>query len=74
IIDEAFVLEGVDWAKSMELYAEAAQKIFNNAIAINLWDMMHIYVYDGGKLVFREEAFNPLYSYVIFFQYVEVKT
>lgn len=74
IIDEAFVLEGIDWAKSMELYMEAAQTIFNNVIAINLWDMMHIYVYDGGRLMLREEAFNPLYSYVIFFQYVEVKT
>lgn len=48
--------------------------IFEDAIALNLCDPIHPFVYDGDKIRFREDAFNPMYSFVIFFQHVEVLT
>jgi len=74
IIDEAFVIEGRDYEKALNLYVEAQKTIFNEAIALNLCDSVHPFVYDGDKIRFREGAFNPMYSFVIFFQYVEVLT
>jgi peptide/nickel transport system substrate-binding protein len=74
IIDEAFVIEGRDYEKALNLYVEAQKTIFDEAIALNLCDSVHPFVYDSDKIRFREGAFNPMYSFVIFFQYVEVLT
>uniref|UniRef100_A0A7J3Z4W9 ABC transporter substrate-binding protein n=1 Tax=Ignisphaera aggregans TaxID=334771 RepID=A0A7J3Z4W9_9CREN len=72
IIDEAFTAEGEDYARALSLYTQAQRIVFEEAVALNLCDSVHPFIYDGDKIKFREGAFNPLYSFVIFFQYVEV--
>lgn len=57
---------------SLPLYDEVQRIVFEDMPALNLWDMQHIYVYNPQKVVIRSKAFNPLYTYTIFFQYVEV--
>ncbi|MEM1693986.1 MAG: ABC transporter substrate-binding protein, partial [Ignisphaera sp.] len=68
----AFQLEGIDYAQSMEMYRRAQEIIFEDAIAISICDSIQPYIYDTDKIRFRDEAFNPLYMFVVFFQYVEV--
>ncbi|MEM2528097.1 MAG: ABC transporter substrate-binding protein [Ignisphaera sp.] len=72
LIDRAFQLEGIDYAQSMEMYRRAQEIIFEDAIAISICDSIQPYIYDTDKIRFRDEAFNPLYMFVVFFQYVEV--
>jgi len=72
LIDEAFALEGSNYTQALTLYREAQLKLFNEAIAINLWDEVKPFIY-GGRVDIPEEAMNPLYMYVIWFQYVKVK-
>lgn len=59
--------------ESLPLYKEIQKIVYEDMPAINLWDMQHIYVYRPDEIILRNEAFNPLYTFVIFFQYVEVK-
>jgi len=56
----------------LSLYTQAQRIVFEEAVALNLCDSVHPFIYDGDKIKFREGAFNPLYSFVLFFQYVEV--
>ncbi len=72
LIDTAWDLEGVDYDRSMQLYTSAQNIIYEEAPAIGLWDEVHPYVY-SSRVVLRDDAMNPLYMYVVFFQYVEVK-
>ena len=58
--------------ESLPLYEEIQKIVYEDMPAVNLWDMQHIYVYSPQKLKFREGVFNPLYTYVVFFQYIEV--
>jgi peptide/nickel transport system substrate-binding protein len=71
LIDEAFALEGSDYGKAMELYREAQETLFNNAVAVNLWDEVKVFVYNP-RVTLPSSAVNPLYMYVIFYQYVQV--
>jgi len=72
LIDDAFALEGSNYTQALTLYREAQLKLFNEAIAINLWDEVKPFIY-SGKVDIPEEAMDPLYMYVIWFQYVKVK-
>jgi len=72
LVDDAFALEGSNYTQALTLYREAQLKLFNEAIAINLWDEVKPFIY-GGRVDIPEEAMNPLYMYVIWFQYVKVK-
>ncbi len=72
LIDEAWEIEGVDYDKALQLYTRAQVIVYNEAVAINLWDEVQPYVYNT-RVVLPDEALNPLYMYVIFFQYVQVK-
>lgn len=72
LIDDAFTLEGSNYTQALTLYRKAQLKLFNEAIAINLWDEVKPFIY-GGRVDIPEEAMNPLYMYVIWFQYVKVK-
>ncbi|WP_434730989.1 ABC transporter substrate-binding protein [Thermogladius sp. KZ2Tp1] len=71
LIDQAFALEGVDYGKAMELYKQAQEILFSNGVAVNLWDEVKVFVY-SPRLDIPEEAINPLYMYVVFYQYVKV--
>ena len=73
LIEEAWNLEGRDYDKAMELYVQAQLIIYRDAVAINLWDEIQPYVY-SSKIEIPDEALNPLYMFVIFFQYVKVKS
>lgn len=73
LLSEAYSSSLINLEKSFSLYDKVHSILFEDMPAVNLWDMQHIYVYNPDKLVIRDEAFNPLYTYVIFFQYVEVK-
>ncbi|MCD6301602.1 MAG: ABC transporter substrate-binding protein, partial [Staphylothermus sp.] len=72
LIDEAWEIEGVDYEHALKLYTKAQDIIYYEVPAINLWDEIQPYVYNP-RIELREEALNPLYMFVIFFQYVEVK-
>jgi peptide/nickel transport system substrate-binding protein len=71
LIDEAFTLEGSDYGKAMELYREAQETLFTNGVAVNLWDEVKVFIYNP-RVTLPSVAVNPLYMYVIFYQYVEV--
>ena len=58
--------------ESLPLYEEIQKIVFDDMPAVNLWDMQHIYVYNQQRIRFRDGAFNSLYTYTVFFQYVEV--
>jgi len=73
LIDTALGLEGIDYEKALELYREAQLIIYRDVVAINICDSIQPYVYDPERISFREDALNPIYMYVIFFQYIEVK-
>ncbi|MEM0027750.1 MAG: ABC transporter substrate-binding protein [Ignisphaera sp.] len=72
LIDSALSLEGIDFERALEMYVQAQRIVFNNVIAVNLCDSVQPYLYDPSKIRLSENAFNPLYMYVIFFQYTEV--
>ncbi|MCC5990324.1 MAG: hypothetical protein LM558_02275 [Thermosphaera sp.] len=71
LIDEAWELEGVDYQAALEKYYQAQKILFDEAVAINLWDEVKPFIYNP-KIEIPREAMNPLYMYVIFFQYVRV--
>jgi peptide/nickel transport system substrate-binding protein len=71
MIDEAFALEGSDYGKAMELYREAQETLFTNGVAVNLWDEVKVFIYNP-RVTLPSVAVNPLYMYVIFYQYVKV--
>ena len=71
MIDEAFALEGSDYGKAMELYREAQETLFTNGVAVNLWDEVKVFIYNP-RVTLPSVAVNPLYMYVIFYQYVQV--
>jgi len=71
---EAYELDLRDLNSAIPLYQQLQRELYEGDIpAVNLWDMQHIYVYNSKRVSLRSEAFNPLYTYVVFFQYVEVK-
>ncbi|MCS7111314.1 MAG: ABC transporter substrate-binding protein [Ignisphaera sp.] len=72
LIDRAFQLEGIDYKQSMEIYRKAQEIIFEDAVAISICDSIQPYIYDPDKILFRDGALNPIYMYVIFFQFTEV--
>ncbi len=61
-----------DLEGSLHLYDEVQAIVFEDMPAVNLWDIQHVYLINPGKIRFRAGALNPLYTYVIFFQYIEV--
>lgn len=72
LIDRAFQLEGIDYEQAMEMYRMAQKIVFEDAVAISICDSIQLYIYDPDKILFRDGALNPMYMYVIFFQFVEV--
>jgi peptide/nickel transport system substrate-binding protein len=72
LIEEAWALEGVDYEKAMEMYAQAQRIIYEEAVAVGLWDDVRPYVY-SSKLLIPKEAFSPYYMYVIRFELVKVR-
>lgn len=61
-----------DLEGSLHLYDEIQKIVFEDMPAVNLWDEQHVYLINPGKVRLGVGALNPLYTYVIFFQYVEV--
>lgn len=61
-----------DLEGSLHLYDEVQAIVFEDMPAVNLWDIQHVYLINPGKIRFRAGTLNPLYTYVIFFQYIEV--
>lgn len=72
IVERAFELEGVNYTGALELYREAQEMLYRDAIAVNLWDEVKPFIY-GSRVLLQDEALNPLYMYVIAFQYVKVE-
>lgn len=71
LIDEAWMLEGVNYELALSKYKEAQEILFNEVIGINLWDEIKPFIYNP-RIEIPDNAVNPLYMYVIFFQYVRV--
>ncbi len=70
-IDEAIVLEGVDIDKAFTLYTTIKNKIYNEALIIPLYSEKTT-IYYKIYVKIRRQAYNPLYPYTLFFQYIEV--
>ncbi|MEM4789751.1 MAG: ABC transporter substrate-binding protein [Ignisphaera sp.] len=72
LLAHAYKVSLSDVKSSLPLYDILQVIVLEDMPALNLWDMQHIYVYNPQKVVIKSKAFNPLYTYTIFFQYVEV--
>ncbi|MEM0002396.1 MAG: ABC transporter substrate-binding protein [Desulfurococcaceae archaeon] len=72
LIDSAWILEGEDYAKAMELYEQAQRLVHEDAVVIGLWDEVRPFVY-SSRINMPEDALNPLYMFVIRFELVEVR-
>jgi peptide/nickel transport system substrate-binding protein len=73
LIDRAWELEGTNYSEALNLYREAQVKLFNEAVGINLWDEVRPFIHNA-RVELPDECMNPLYMYVIYFQYVRVGT
>jgi len=71
LIEEAWLTEGVNFEKSLEMYREAQLILYNEVVAIGLWDEIRPYIY-SSRIYVPEDALNPLYTFVIRFELVEV--
>ena len=72
LIDTAWIYEGIDYSYALELYRKAQLKIFEETIAIGLWDEIRPFVY-SNRIDLPEEALNPMYMFVIRFEQVRVR-
>ncbi|MEM1701715.1 MAG: ABC transporter substrate-binding protein [Desulfurococcaceae archaeon] len=71
LIDTAWRYEGSNYEEAMRLYHDAQGMIFEEAVAVNLWDEIRPFIYKPS-IDIPESALNPLYMYVIRFEYVKV--
>jgi len=53
------------------MYREAQLILYNEVVAIGLWDEIRPYIY-SSRIYVPEDALNPLYTFVIRFELVEV--
>lgn len=72
LVDEAYQLEGSDYSSALELYSRAQKIVYEDGVAVNLWDEVRPFVL-SRRVEMPEEALNPLYMYVIRFEYIRVK-
>ncbi|MCS7104613.1 MAG: ABC transporter substrate-binding protein [Thermofilaceae archaeon] len=72
LVDEAYQLEGSNYARALELYSRAQKIVYEEGVAVNLWDEVRPFVL-SRRVEMPEEALNPLYMYVIRFEYIRVK-
>jgi len=71
IIDYAWEIEGTNYSEALSLYRKAQEILFNDVAGINLWDEVRPFIYNT-RVELPPECMNPLYMYVIYFQYVRV--
>ncbi len=71
LLDTALELEGLEYEEALRLYERAQRIVFEEGVAAALWTIVQHYVV-SPKVKIGEEALNPLYMYVVWFQYVEV--
>lgn len=71
LIDSAWMLEGEDYAKAMDLYEQAQRLVHAEAVVMGLWDEVRPFIY-SSRLSIPEEALNPLYMFVVRFELIEV--
>lgn len=73
LITEAWEVEGVNYTRALELYKEAQLILYQNAVALGLWDEIRPFIY-SQRVYVPEEALNPMYTFVIRFELVEVRS
>ncbi|MEM1962152.1 MAG: ABC transporter substrate-binding protein [Sulfolobales archaeon] len=71
LLDTAYELEGENYEEALKLYEEAQMILFKEGVATTLWTITQPFVV-SPTIGIRDNAFNPLYMYVVWFQYVEV--
>ncbi|MEM4918592.1 MAG: ABC transporter substrate-binding protein [Thermofilaceae archaeon] len=72
LLDRAYELEGEDYELALRLYAQAHKMLFDEGVAVNLWDEVRPFVV-SPRVDLPEGALNPLYIYVIRFELVKVR-
>lgn len=72
LIVEAWILEGYDPKKSLELYYKAQKILHEDVPAIPLWDMIYVEV-GSKKLGNLDKAINPAYPTAIFAQVISIE-
>lgn len=73
LVDEAYKLEGTDYASALKMYRRANQIAYEGGVAVNLWDEVRPFVF-SRRVEVPAEALNPLYMYVIRFELVRVRS
>ncbi len=72
LIDSAYELEGANYSEALQLYADAQRIVHEEGVAVNLWDEVRPFVV-SERVEVPDGALNPLYMYVIRFEYVKVR-
>jgi len=72
IADKACELEGIDYAKALELYHQAQKILYEDVPGIGLWDGVDVRV-ATKRIGNLENAINPAYPTVIFAQVLSVE-
>jgi len=72
IADEASIMEGIDYARALELYHQAQKILYEDVPGIALWDGVDVRaaLKRVGNL---ENAINPAYPTVIFAQVLSIE-
>jgi peptide/nickel transport system substrate-binding protein len=73
LIEEALTLEGVNYTRALELYKDAQILLFEEAVAVGLWDEIRPFTY-SSRIEMPQEALNPMYTFVIRFELVSVRS
>lgn len=73
LVDSAYEMEGEDYEQALQLYAQAQRMVFEEGVAVNLWDEVRPFVV-SPDIDLPEVALDPLYIYVIRFEMVKVKS
>ena len=73
LIEDAFKLEGVNYMHALELYKNAQKSLFEEAIAVGLWDEIRPFIY-SNRVEMPQEALNPMYMFVIRFELIYVRS
>jgi len=73
LLEQAWELEAINYTKALELYRRAQEIIYEECVAIGLWDDIRPFIY-SSRVEVPEKALNPMYMFVVRFEYISVRS
>ena len=73
LLEEVWILEGVNYVQALELYEDIQRLLFEEAVAIGLWDEIRPFIY-SNRVEMPQEALNPMYMFVIRYELISVRS